>query len=66
MLAVVILPLLGELCSPLCVILHGGQLGVVVDGLLGQLYGLLDMATGGRLGLLHYWQLHGPGQLDSC
>ena len=53
MLAVKLLLLLCELLDPLRVILHSGQLGVGVDGQLGQLHGLLELAADGNLGLLH-------------
>ena len=54
MLSVVNLSLfLCELLVSLSGILHSGQLGVAVDGRLQQHHGLIDMAAGGRLGLLH-------------
>ena len=75
MLAVVLLPLLGELLVPLRVILHSGQLGEAVDGLrtaalwqLGQRRLLLHLHGGDGLHVHLYRELghlHDDSLLDS-
>ena len=64
--AVVPLPLLVELLVPLRIILHSGQLGVAVDGQLGQLHGLLGLAADTSLGLLHCGSLCSVCCFSTC